>query len=487
MQQHFWPNSMFRRRPAISPGGSDHPCCVSPACPFLARGRRGVTLIEMLISVTLTLLIVFAVVQIFQYLGETVAIGRATIEMSGQLRTVSNRLQADIDSLTCPVKTWIEPAMGAGYFYYREGPPPGNDYDPTASTPQQPMNRTLTDLEGMIDWSTGQARSPALPIGDQDDILAMTIRSRDEPFRSDTGFTSQVAEVVWWVAALDTDGSGNLTDADVRYLLRRVFLVLPGTNVGGLGPNADVTYRMNGTTRVANSLADLTTPENRMMNNSEVAFPPFILPAVWQSTYARFAVMGDILAFDVRAYDPQAAIFSSEVPTSPAAFAVVPGDAGYAEAVKAAVAQPNRLIGYGAFVDLNFANLYYHYLSQQNNFQTLVAGNNGRLPSLVTGDFADHPQLPNGAAQWFNTPIAYDTWTTIYERDGVDNDGDSIVDDETNGLDDDSINGIDDFGERETSPPYDLPLRGIEVRMRMIEPSTGQVRQVSVVGDFVAK
>ena len=34
------------------------------------------------------------------------------------------------------------------------------------------------------------------------------------------------------------------------------------------------------------------------------------------------------------------------------------------------------------------------------------------------------------------------------------------------------------------APPYNVPLSGIEVRIRMMEYSTRQIRQVSVVGDF---
>jgi hypothetical protein len=43
----------------------------------------------------------------------------------------------------------------------------------------------------------------------------------------------------------------------------------------------------------------------------------------------------------------------------------------------------------------------------------------------------------------------------------------------------------DDAGEMETSPPYPYPLRGIEVRIRCYEPSSRQVRQVTVRQTFV--
>jgi hypothetical protein len=46
------------------------------------------------------------------------------------------------------------------------------------------------------------------------------------------------------------------------------------------------------------------------------------------------------------------------------------------------------------------------------------------------------------------------------------------------------VNGIDDELERETSPPYPIPLRGIQVRVRIIDPDSRQVRQMTVASDF---
>ena len=68
------------------------------------RRSRGITLIEMLISVTLTLLIMFAVVRVFELMGSGLREGRATIEMAGQLRSVAHRLQQDLVKLPEPRK-----------------------------------------------------------------------------------------------------------------------------------------------------------------------------------------------------------------------------------------------------------------------------------------------------------------------------------------------------------------------------------------------
>jgi ABC-2 type transport system ATP-binding protein len=49
------------------------------------------------------------------------------------------------------------------------------------------------------------------------------------------------------------------------------------------------------------------------------------------------------------------------------------------------------------------------------------------------------------------------------------------------------LNGVDDAGEREANPPYARALRGLEVKIRMYEPGTRQVRQATVGTDFVAE
>ena len=67
----------------------------------------------------------------------------------------------------------------------------------------------------------------------------------------------------------------------------------------------------------------------------------------------------------------------------------------------------------------------------------------------------------------------------------MDQDGQHGPDQAYNGFDDDGINGVDDPGELETRPPYDHPLRGIRVTIRIYEPASQQVRQISVVQHFM--
>ncbi len=135
--------------------------------------------------------------------------------------------------------------------------------------------------------------------------------------------------------------------------------------------------------------------------------------------------------------------------------------------------------------------------------------------------FKSHLVLPLANGLPSTNPVyAYCTWSGHYERNGVDDNGDVTqgldgqwgragVDDDgngvndneaeagspgsddpnvdigTDGFDNDNTNGVDDVGERETSPPYPVPLRGIQVKIRAIDPASRQIRQVTVVSDFI--
>jgi hypothetical protein len=129
---------------------------------------------------------------------------------------------------------------------------------------------------------------------------------------------------------------------------------------------------------------------------------------------------------------------------------------------------------------------------------------------------------PRGLSDVFRNLLApgycvYDTWSFHYVNDGTNEDGDVIeigtgkwkleanppnvdsgyvasIDEGTNGLDDyghyynsttgnvdtDIRLGVDDIGERETAPPYDHPLRGMQALIRTYEHDSRAIRQVRV-------
>jgi len=79
----------------------------------------------------------------------------------------------------------------------------------------------------------------------------------------------------------------------------------------------------------------------------------------------------------------------------------------------------------------------------------------------------------------------YDTWTPFYESDGIDQDGSGVVDQGTNGLDNGGTQAPDDDAERETAPAFPYPVRGVKVSIRLVEKTTKQIHQSSVIHSYV--
>lgn len=93
------------------------------------------------------------------------------------------------------------------------------------------------------------------------------------------------------------------------------------------------------------------------------------------------------------------------------------------------------------------------------------------------------------AATW---PAAvYDTWSTHYEQDGINQrlswePGSTYpVDAGTDGIDNDGAAGIDDPAEQEAPPPYSAPLRAIQIKIRVFDPDSRQVREVTLEHEFL--
>ncbi len=213
-------------------------------------------------------------------------------------------------------------------------------------------------------------------------------------------------------------------------------------------------------------------------------------------------MLSNALAFDVRVYDPDAIIRSYD-----GFNAVQPGDAGYAYANSYNFQQthsPFAVLGTGAFVDVGYGiplGNFMPFLDPPHSVKPVATAlillgvqPGGTVspfqPTLGNSRFAGFPAGPSPAYQ-FTLGFTYDTWTLAYERDGIDQDGLMGIDQFTNGLDDNGIpggnifNGVDDISERETVPPYPYPLRGVQIRIRLIEPATRQVRQATVESDFI--
>jgi hypothetical protein len=447
----------------------------------------------MLVSLAITMIMMGAVVSLFGIISDSVSGSRSIIEMSERLRAARNRLQTDLQGATADMRPPLRPEADQGYFELIEGP--------------------MYDAQ----WTSSTTASI---MGDVDDVLMFTTRSRGEPFVglfNGPGLTtqSQTAEVIYFCAqTLDTSSP---TRVDVGApidltatppirtytLYRRVLLVNPGlagvmpalTNSYFTANDVSAKFVDAGQPMRPNSLGDLTKRENRFGHYALAAgspgFPFNIGPSVPNNapssnatvtalgdpndSYLRFGddvLLTNVLSFDVQVYDPEAPLKSS------AGGVLGPSDPGYATA--------GANVGTGAYVNLawlptgatpntSFSRSAFRPISAQAPLQYLT------------------PVLPVGGAV---TSWTYDTWSLHYENNGLDEDdgGTGARDEGTDGIDNDNDGVVDDPGdlsganpgEQETQAPFAAPLRGIKITIRVYEPSSKQVRQVTVVQDFLA-
>ena len=480
-KRHLDAGSRWLRKPAAGSG------CVIAV-------RSGLTLIEMLVATTVTLILMAAIGQVFSTFGSSVSSSRTALDMNSRLRTAAWRLRQDLSGATAPTLPPLDPADGVGYFEVIEGP--RHDADAAAGS-----NVLYADI---------------------DDVLLFTTKSAGSPFRgafNGSSIESDVAEVAWFARPTVP------ATTPVTYTLYRKQMLVVGYvgaglfNAAGAGNQLAYgsfalpawrsiydTYDLSVSRRnaggavdmlVPNSLQDLTKREYRFLHNlsgDTTRLPPafpydFVnhlapttssvaetLPSgleglVFDSISPRFGediVLTNVVSFDLRVFDLSAPLANSVSNSD----VVAPLDEGLAAAFPPS--PPNAVQANGAYVDLG----------------------NGVITPGPSGDAPRFSGVGHPLSRLNGTPCVYDTWSTHYEADGVDQDDVAGVDQGTNGADDQvparltvpliPVDGvIDDVDEWETKPPYPYPLRGIEVRIRCYEPSSRQVRQVTVRHSFV--
>ncbi len=471
----------------------------------------------MLVSLAITLIMMGAVVTLFGTISDSVSGSRSIIEISERLRAARNRLQADLQGATATMKPPLRPENDEGYFEIIEGP--------------------MRDAEFMVETPPPFVR-PIPPeylqtaLGDVDDVLMFTVRSRGEPFvgKFDTTTTeSQVAEVMYFCAhahnsaGTETDSAlyldNNALPIRTYTLYRRVLLVNPGLaaspTFNALQPlsdyppyydNYDVSARLQNSAGnwklVPNSLGDLTKREFRFAHNGDFPFqlnaaPPvnvngttptefpnnasaYLIPFV--PTGPRFGddvLLTNVLSFDVQVYDPAAPVNTT------ATAALTPSDPGYAAGGPVL----------GAYADLGWDGPNTALLSRAKSRSVTPGGTVLLVPTLpIQIDTTAGP--PFTISPSAGTPYTYDTWSMHYENNGINENAALPADTGTNGLDDNNNGIIDDplvldangnvtGGEADTTAPFAAQLRGVRITIRVYEPSSQQVRQMTVVGDFL--
>jgi type II secretory pathway component PulJ len=425
--------------------------------------RTGFTLVELLVVVVVTLMFMLALTEVFKLLGDGIHSGRMNIELNGQVRAATTILQRDLDGMTVSGKAWSDPQNGAGYIEYLEGLQTDKDADGNSTVDIHEWDQNSNGL-----WESGEPYFDTRP-GDNDDVIMFTARNRGAPFvgtlYDGTPIESEVAEIILWTQFTphldDLNLNGIYDFGETKTLYRRVLLVLPYLDISSFPVSDffmanDVSARFENGGMVANSLEDLTRRENRFARDRSLGFPFLVLRnGLIPLTGHRLGddvLLTRVLAFDVRVYDRFAPLISIQDPVGDRQI-IAPSDPDWNWVGEHTAAAR------GAYVDLYYTR------------------------DATVSDERGFAGSPHPKSKILNEPT-YCTWSFHYEQDQQDQNQNSLVDEGTNGVDDDGNFGVDDPGERETSPPYPVDLRGLQISVRVYEPRSRTVRQSSVVASF---
>ena len=88
---------------------------------FRLQRRSGLTLVEILIALTMTLIVLGAMTAAFKVASEEMREGRALIELANRARIVEDHLRTDLGSITVEVRVYDGEVEPHGYFEYVEG------------------------------------------------------------------------------------------------------------------------------------------------------------------------------------------------------------------------------------------------------------------------------------------------------------------------------------------------------------------------------
>ena len=124
---------------------------------------------------TVTLILMGIVVTIFGAIGDNVSKSNSSMEMNDQLRSVKQRLQLDLSGVTVQMLLPRRDENGEGYFEIIEGP-----------VGRLPPNTRLVMSETPPS-GTPLPLGPDTTVGDNDDILMLTTRSKGEMFLGRSG------------------------------------------------------------------------------------------------------------------------------------------------------------------------------------------------------------------------------------------------------------------------------------------------------------
>lgn len=239
--------------------------------------RNGYTLIEILLAVTLGLILMLGVVQMFAMVGNFVTSSQGLMELDQKVRSAQMVLQNDLARYTAKMSVPADPNASYGYFRIEEKIVGGDS--------------TLRDSR-LNDFYS----EPANIYGDNDDVLSFTIHDLDSPFIGRSGTTvvhSPNAEVKWFVSK----------NSDGYFSLYRRLIVLnptgnPSSALSGNIKNASLSdlafYPVSSSSSGRGRGSTATTTSDTTYRDT-----------VSNNTNNADAVLDNILMFDVKVWDPE--------------------------------------------------------------------------------------------------------------------------------------------------------------------------------------
>jgi type II secretory pathway component PulJ len=504
---------------------------------YLPALRPAFTLVEVLVATAITLLMMAGIVTLFGSVSESVSRSQAMMETADRLRATQHRLQTDLKYVTARMVPPLDPREQLGYFEILDGAGPFSitsmNTQPINSENGNATDTTVGDVDDVLMFTARSYGEPFVGRWNGTDAIQSQVAEICWFMRGPTLYRRVLLVVPErTIPASWYTGMYNIADVSVRQE----------------GGNAEPNVGWGSQRLITNSLGDLTQRENRYAHyprhrgpvlegypfgvsgggqtvptlressHSSFDYPAFgdspagysqstptrmdyWLTEPWASTnyaglvdpatgdqnhrlgprIAEDVILKNVIGFDVKVWDPYAPVL---IDTSTSQV-LQPGDPGYRavlEPIGSSIqnwvnggrqpnSKPSQIVRLGAYVDL-------YYVRRMTNAASISGISAFSGPGNPRSQL--HVQLPT-----HNHYAVWDTFSTYYERDAVDQDRNGTVDDANDGLDNDGRNGVDDAGERETAPPYDTPIRSIQIKIRVFERDSRQIREVTVTQDFV--
>ncbi len=192
-------------------------------CQQQIRPRNGLTLIEVMIATTLTLLLMLALAQGFKSLSQTVSEGRSRLGLSDQLRGISSLLRKDLEGITVDSTNPQQYIAAAGYFKYYDGPLSDSsatlfNYLQNGTVEQRIGSNRWGDIDDILmftskatqgEWFKGKIPLALLYIDNLNKGQSVPISGQAQwaaAWATDVNIASQYAEIAWFMRPLDDLG-----------------------------------------------------------------------------------------------------------------------------------------------------------------------------------------------------------------------------------------------------------------------------------------